>query len=334
MTGSRRLLEVSGLSVAFPGPQGEWVTVVQDVSFHVGEGEVLGLVGESGSGKSVSCLAAMRLGEGRITAGEITFDGTDLRGLNRKALQQVRGRRIAMIFQDPMTSLNPAFTVGQQIVEVLRRHLDLPRRAAWQRAVELLDLVGIPSAQRRSKEYPHTFSGGMRQRVMIAMALACEPKLLIADEPTTALDVTTQTQILQLLRRLRELLGLSIVLVTHDLGVVADMCDRVAVMYAGQIVETGPVHEIFANQRHPYTTGLLRAMPQATPRGQALTPIGGLVPRAGEFADGCRFHPRCPHMMPGPCTTGSPELIALDAGGAIQTRCVRVHELSTTRAAA
>jgi oligopeptide/dipeptide ABC transporter ATP-binding protein len=239
-----------------------------------------------------------------------------------------------MIFQDPMTSLNPAFTVGSQIVEVLRRHLGLPRRAAWDRTVELLELVGIPSPQRRSHEYPHTFSGGMRQRVMIAMALACEPKLLIADEPTTALDVTTQTQILQLLRRLREMLGLSIILVTHDLGVVADMCDRVAVMYAGQIVETGSVHDIFATQRHPYTTGLLRAMPQATARGQALVPIGGLVPRAGEFADGCRFHPRCPHCVEPLCTTGSPQLVALNPSGSIQTRCVRVHELTGKEAVA
>ncbi len=328
-----RILDVQGLSVAFPGPRGELVTVVQDVTFHVEQGEVLGIVGESGSGKSVSCLAAMRLGAGRTTAGSIVFDGHDLRALDRKSLQRVRGKSLAMIFQDPMTSLNPAFTVGEQIVEVLRRHLGLPRRAAWRKAVELLELVGIASPQRRSHEYPHTFSGGMRQRVMIAMALACEPKLLIADEPTTALDVTTQTQILHLMRRLREMLGLSIVLVTHDLGVVADMCDRVAVMYAGQIVETGPVHEVFAVQRHPYTSGLLRAMPQATPKGEALKPIGGLVPRAGEFADGCRFHPRCPYMVPGLCTTGSPPLIALDAAGAVQSRCVRVHELTESGAA-
>jgi peptide/nickel transport system ATP-binding protein len=321
-----RLLDVSGLSVSFPGPQGELLSVVDDVSFHVDAGEVLGIVGESGSGKSVSCLATMRLGAGRITAGSITFDGTDLLTLRRAQLQQIRGRRIAMIFQNPMTSLNPAFTVGQQIVEVVRRHLGLSRRSAWHKAVEMLDLVGIPAAPRRVREYPHTFSGGMRQRVMIAMALACEPRLLIADEPTTALDVTTQAQILALLRRMRELLGLSIVLVTHDLGVVADMCDRVAVMYAGQIVETGPVDELFAAQRHPYTSGLLRAMPQASRGQEQLTSIGGTVPRAGEFPSGCRFHPRCPHAEPVRCTSGVPRLVVA-AHGATATRCVRADEL-------
>jgi oligopeptide transport system ATP-binding protein len=323
-----RILSVEGLSVAFRGEHGDWAQVVDDVTFHVDAGEVLGLVGESGSGKSVSCLASMRLGAGKVTAGSVVFDGTDLLALRHSELQRIRGRRMAMIFQDPMTSLNPAFTVGQQIVEVLRRHLGQSRQAAWARAVELLDLVGIASPDRRVRDYPHTFSGGMRQRVMIAMALACEPQLLIADEPTTALDVTTQAQILALLRRLRELMGLSIVLVTHDLGVVADMCDRVAVMYAGQIVETGPVDDLFSIQRHPYTTGLLRAMPQAARGQDRLTAIGGVVPRAGAFPPGCRFHPRCPHALEGVCTTGAPALAQLGDQATVQTRCVRAAELS------
>ncbi len=325
-----RILSVDGLCVSFRGEQGEWTQVVDDVSFHVEAGEVLGLVGESGSGKSVSCLASMRLGAGKITAGSVVFDGTDLLALRHNDLQRIRGRRMAMIFQDPMTSLNPAFTVGQQIVEVLRRHLGLSRKTAWARAAELLELVGIASPDRRARDYPHTFSGGMRQRVMIAMALACEPQLLIADEPTTALDVTTQAQILALLRRLRELMGLSMVLVTHDLGVVADMCDRVAVMYAGQIVETGPVQDMFSVQRHPYTAGLLRAMPQAARDRDRLTAIGGGVPRAGAFPRGCRFHPRCPHVREGVCTTGAPALIPLGERPTAQTRCVRAAELTGT----
>jgi oligopeptide/dipeptide ABC transporter ATP-binding protein len=322
------ILHVDGLSVAFPTDDGAWVRVVDDVSFQVNPGEVLGLVGESGSGKSVTCLACMRLGAGRVIAGSITFDGMDLLALRQHELQRIRGRRMAMIFQDPMTSLNPAFTVGQQIVEVLRRHLGLSRQAAWARATELLDLVGIGSAGRRVHDYPHMFSGGMCQRVMVAMALACEPALLVADEPTTALDVTTQAQILALLRRLRELMGLSVVLVTHDLGVVADMCDRVAVMYAGQIVETGPVEEIFSAQHHPYTTGLLRAMPQAVRGQDRLTGIGGVVPRAGAFPSGCRFHPRCPHTREGVCTTGEPGLVPLGSSASVQTRCVRSEELA------
>jgi oligopeptide/dipeptide ABC transporter ATP-binding protein len=321
--GPAPLLSVEGLSVEFVH-DGVGVPVVEDVSFAVGAGEVVGLVGESGSGKTVTSLAIMRLipsPPGRITAGRVDFDGRPLLDLSFREMRAVRGRELAMIFQDPMSSLNPAFTVGDQIAEAVRLHEGLSARAAHRRALEMLDHVGIPAARRRVRQYPHQFSGGMRQRVMIAMALACRPRLLIADEPTTALDVTVQAQILELLRELRREMGLSVIVVTHDLGVVADICDRVLVMYAGQIVETADVEPLFRRPTHPYTEGLLRAMPRVD--GGAPIAIGGRVPPAGQYPVGCRFHPRCPYAREG-CRVGPVPLVA-HAGSL--TRCVRAHEL-------
>jgi peptide/nickel transport system ATP-binding protein len=255
------LLAVDGLNVAFASVQG-WLHVVDDVGFTVAPGETLGLVGESGCGKTVSSLAVIGLipkRSGRVQARSLRFDGRDLAALSPGEMRQIRGREISMIFQEPMTSLNPAFTVGNQIAETVRVHRRVSRREAWQRAIEMLERVGIPDPHRRVKEYPHAFSGGMRQRAMIAMALACDPKLLIADEPTTALDVTIQAQILELMRSLQRELGMAIIFVTHDLGVVADICDRVVVMRDGEIIETGTVTELFAHPREDYTRELIAA---------------------------------------------------------------------------
>jgi oligopeptide/dipeptide ABC transporter ATP-binding protein len=266
---------------------------------------------------------------GRIVGGEILYRTSqgqvvDLATLPERAMRSIRGREIAMIFQEPMSSLDPAFKVGDQIAEVARLHWGYSRSKAWQRAVEMLDLVGIPEPQRRVKDYPHAFSGGMRQRAMIAMALTCEPKLLIADEPTTALDVTIQSQILELLRSLQERLGMAMVFVTHDLGVVANICDRVTVMYAGQVVEEGDVDGIFMNPRHPYTAGLLASMPQAVQRGERLRVIPGMVPRPERMPVGCRFHPRCAHAT-AQCEASAPALTGV--GGQRSVRCIRQSEL-------
>jgi peptide/nickel transport system ATP-binding protein len=316
------LLAVDGLRVEFAGPQG-WLPVVEDVSFTIGRGETLGLIGESGSGKTVSSLAVMGLiatANGRVADGSIVFEGRDLVQLAPEEMRRVRGDQISMIFQEPMTSLNPAFTIGRQITDALRAHRSVTRAEARTRAIEMLDRVGIPDARRRIDDYAHSFSGGMRQRAMIAMALACDPKLLIADEPTTALDVTVQAQILDVMRTLQAELGTSILFVTHDFGVVADICDRVAVMYAGQIVEQAPVAEVFGRPRHPYSEGLLVSMPQAAIAGQRLTVIPGQVPRPGEIPTGCRFHPRCAYAEAA-CADAPVALVEI--GSAASVRCIR-----------
>src|ERR671936_209241 len=277
----RPLLEVRNLKTYFYTPDGV-VKAVNGVSYTLDDGEALGLVGESGCGKSVSALSLMRLiptPPGRIVEGEVVFDGRHLLKESDEDIRRVRGNDIAMIFQDPMTSLNPVLTIGRQISEALELHKGMSKSQARERTIELLELVGIPSARSRVDDYPHQFSGGMRQRVMIAMALSCEPKLLIADEPTTALDVTIQAQILDLIKRRREELGMAIIMITHDLGVVAGIADRINVMYAGYIVETGTVDEIFHNPRHPYTLGLLKSIPRLDePRKEKLVPIEGLPP--------------------------------------------------------
>ena len=290
------LLEVSDLSVRFDTDDGP-VHAVDRLSFTLEEGEVLGVVGESGCGKSVSFMSLLRLlPETAAVTGTARFGGVDLLSVPVSQLRRIRGREIAFVFQEPMTSLNPAFKVGNQIGEVLRRHLGLSRAAARTRTIELLDLVRIPAPARRVDEYPHQLSGGMRQRVMIAMALACDPKILIADEPTTALDVTIQAGILDLMRDIRERLGTSIVLITHNLGVVADIADRVIVMYAGRKAEEAPVRELFAHPQHPYTNGLLGAVPRprATVERSPLREIPGRVPSLAELPHACAFAPRCP----------------------------------------
>jgi len=293
------LLEVDGLRTSFSVEAGKFFAV-DGVSFALGAGRTLGLVGESGCGKSVTALSIMGLvpsPAGRIAAGEIRFDGVDLRRLSAAQMRELRGDRISMIFQEPMTSLNPAFTIGEQIVEGIMRHRSLSREAAKARTIEMLRHVQIPSAERRFDDYPHRLSGGMRQRAMIAMALACEPKLLIADEPTTALDVTIQAQILDLMRALREETGAAIILITHDLGVVAELADEVAVMYAGRIVEHASVGALFARPQHPYTIGLLGSIPRLDLEQERLPAIEGLVPNPLEPIAGCRFHPRCPFAI-------------------------------------
>ena len=306
------LLQVSGLGVEFQ-TRGGIARVLDDVGFALGRGQTLGLVGESGCGKSMTALAMMRLiptPPGRITSGQVVLDGQDLLALPEPAMRQYRGNRISMIFQEPMTSLNPAYTVGDQIGEAVRLHQGLNRKAAIQRAVEMLDAVGIPAAASRVHEYPHQFSGGMRQRVMIAMALACEPALLIADEPTTALDVTIQAQILELLRELQQRLGMAILIITHDLGVIAELVDEVIVMYAGQIVESAPVAALFSDPQHPYTIGLLGSIPRLDVERERLATIEGTVPSPANQPVGCRFAPRCP-FADSRCHAEPPPLRAL-----------------------
>ncbi|HET6379678.1 MAG TPA: ABC transporter ATP-binding protein [candidate division Zixibacteria bacterium] len=290
----QRLLEVRGLRTSFHTRDGE-VQAVTGVDFHVNRGEVMGLVGESGCGKSVTSLSIMRLiaPPGRIQGGEVIFDGVDLLKLKERQMRAIRGERISMIFQQPTSSLNPVYDVGMQVGEVLELHRAMKRRAARERALELLRMVGIPDPKRRLDAFPHELSGGMAQRVMIAMALACEPELLIADEPTTALDVTIQAQILDIMRSLQRETGTAIVLITHDLGVVAEMCDRVAVMYAGEIVEQSDVASLFADPKHPYTRGLIGAVPRLGEEREELAVIPGSVPNLIELPSGCRFHPRC-----------------------------------------
>jgi len=294
------LLSVEDLRVEFWTQRGT-VYAVNGVSFEIAAGETLGIVGESGCGKSVTALAVLGIlpRAGRVATGRALFEGRDLIGLSDRELRRIRGREIGMIFQDPMTSLNPVLTVGRQIREALQTHMGMHRRQAEARAVELLDQVGIPSARERVSDYPHQFSGGMRQRVMIAMALACEPKLLIADEPTTALDVTIQAQILQLLRDLTAEHGTALILITHDLGVVAGMCERVHVMYAGMMMETGTAEQVFGTPRHPYTFGLLQSVPRLdTPRGRKLHPIEGAPRDMLRPPTSCPFAPRCAYEVP------------------------------------
>src|SRR5690242_7698342 len=318
------LLEVKNLRTQFPTRAG-LVRAVDDVSFYLDRGELLGLVGESGCGKSMTALSIMRLiaPPGRIVDGEVLFDGKDLLRLSDAEMRQMRGDDIAMIFQDPMTSLNPVFTVGEQIAEALRLHRKLSRKEARAATIEAMREVAIPDPARRLDDYPHQLSGGMRQRVMIAMALACNPKLLIADEPTTALDVTIQAQILELLNELRKQRQLAVLLITHDLGVVAEVADRVAVMYTGRIVEESPVAELFARPKHPYTEGLLRSVPKLTGddviKKERLETIEGVVPSPTDLPPGCHFAPRCPHRMPR-CTEGTIPLYQLEGG--VDVRCV------------
>ena len=289
------LLAVEGLRTQF-ATSGGTVRAVDGLSFAIERGEVLGLVGESGCGKSVTSLSIMRLvpPPGRVTAGRILLDGDDLLDKDAEAMRRVRGARIAMVFQEPMTSLNPVFTIGDQIAAAVRAHEGGGRRAAWERAVEMLDRVQVPSPRERARDYPHQLSGGLRQRAMIALALAPGPQLLIADEPTTALDVTIQAQILDLLRRLQAERGMAVLLITHDLGVVAELCHRVAIIYAGRIVEMAPVASIFASPLHPYTRGLLRCLPHPSRFGQPLSSIEGAPPDLRQTGGGCRFAPRCP----------------------------------------
>ena len=301
--GAGPILQVENLKTYFTLDAGV-ARAVDGVSFHVNPGETLGIVGESGSGKSVTSLSVMRLipqppgkiqPESRILFRSASGEMEDLAKASEKRMREIRGNDIAMIFQEPMTSLNPVFTVGMQIEESLRLHQGLGKKAARDRAIEMLQLVGIPIPHQRVDEYPHQLSGGMRQRVMIAMALACDPKLLIADEPTTALDVTIQAQILELLNRLQEELGMSIILITHDLGVVAETCDRVIVMYAGQVFEEGSVDDVFHDPQNPYTEGLLRSMPKLGQEVERLAVIPGVVPAPTNWPVGCRFHDRCPY---------------------------------------
>ena len=319
-----QLLEVVDLQTQFPTRAG-LVKAVDGVSFTIRAGELLGLVGESGCGKSITALSIMRLisKPGKIAGGSIKFKGEELTTASTERLREIRGNDIAMIFQDPMTSLNPVFTVGEQIAEALRLHRRLDRKAAWAAAIEAMKEVSIPSPERRVKDYPHQLSGGMRQRVMIAMALACDPELLIADEPTTALDVTIQAQILELLDELRRTRQLAVLLITHDLGVVAEVADRVCVMYTGKIVEESGVDELFETPKHPYTQGLLRSVPKLTEVGslksERLKTIDGTVPSPTNLPNGCHFAPRCEHRMD-ICIRGEIPLTVLPND--VKVRCV------------
>ncbi len=313
------LITVEHLQTFFHTDEGV-VKAVNDVSLVIPRGKTLGLVGESGCGKSVTALSIIRLisEPGRIAGGRILLHGNgraeNLVDLPEPQMRQVRGGDIAMIFQEPMTSLNPVFTVGNQIAEAVLLHQDVDKQEAWARAVEMLRKVRIPEAERRAREYPHQFSGGMRQRAMIAMALSCNPQLLIADEPTTALDVTIQAQILDLLRALQRDVGLSILIITHDLGIIAEMADEVAVMYASKVVEQAPVEKLFGNRRHPYTHLLFKSRPEVgKPKTEKLDTIEGMVPSPLRFPSGCKFHPRCPFKKP-ICKTEEPLLVEIQPG--------------------
>jgi oligopeptide/dipeptide ABC transporter ATP-binding protein len=308
------LLSVEGLQTHFETGQGV-LRAVDGMSFSIERGEVLGLVGESGCGKSVTSLSIMRLvpPPGRVAAGRVLFEGEDLLAKDAEAMRRVRGARIAMVFQEPMTSLNPVFSIGDQIASAILAHSGAGRREAWTRTVEMLDLVQIPSARQRVRDFPHQLSGGLRQRAMIAMALASDPALLIADEPTTALDVTIQAQILDLLRRLQAERGMAVLLITHDLGVVAELCHRVAVIYGGRIVEMAPVTSLFARPLHPYTRGLLQCLPHPSRFGQPLASIEGLPPDPRQRSAGCRFAPRCSYAVAA-CRRDEPTLEEREPG--------------------
>jgi len=309
-----RVLEVEGVTTRFPARGGS-VPIVDGNDFHVDRGEVLALVGESGCGKSMTALSVMRLvpKPGRVSAGSVRLEGRELLDLPVTEMRKVRGGQISMIFQEPMTSLNPVVRVGNQVAEAIRLHEDVSRAAALDRCRELFERVGIPDPEARVRAYPHELSGGLKQRVMIAMALSTRPKLLIADEPTTALDVTIQAQIVRLLRDLQRELGMSILLITHDLGIVNELSDRVAVMYAGRIIETGTREEIFAGARHPYTRGLLRSMPALAAPGERLAEIAGVVPSPREWPAGCRFSTRCDECFE-PCAEQVPGATEVGAG--------------------
>ena len=316
------LIDIKDLRVLFHGDDGRTTHAVDSVDLSVANGATLGLVGESGCGKSVTSLAIMGLlsKQSAEVSGAIHFDGFDLLTADDETLRDLRGNRVAMIFQEPMTSLNPSFTIGDQIIETILRHRGGSRRAARERTIELLRRVHITSPERRIDEYPHKLSGGMRQRVMIAMALACDPRLLIADEPTTALDVTLQAQILELMRELKAASNAAIILITHDLGVVAEVCDEVAVMYAGEIVERAPVDELFASPQHPYTVGLLGSIPRLDRRAEHLATIEGMVPNMTSPPFACRFAARCPFVADA-CLAAPPPLSEVSPGHA--SRCIK-----------
>jgi oligopeptide/dipeptide ABC transporter ATP-binding protein len=335
------LLQIRGLRTHFFTESGV-ARAVDGVDLDIMKGEVLGLVGESGSGKSVTARSIMRLvpiPPGRIDSGKIEFEGENLLAASESRMRDLRGGRISMIFQDPMTFLNPVFTAGEQVAEAIRRHQGLSRSAAKERTIELFRTVGIPSAAERYRSYPHQLSGGMRQRVMIAIALSSQPSLLIADEPTTALDVTIQAQILDLLGRLQDQFHMSILLITHDLGVVAEMCDRVAVMYAGRIVEQAPVETLFATPEHPYTVGLMEAIPRPELEGATFRPIAGSPPDMIHLPSGCRFHPRCPYRQE-ICRTNDPPEVRIAAAhtsachfaGQLNLRPLQTESFSLARA--
>lgn len=322
-----KLLEVANLRTHFPTRAG-LVKAVDDVSFYIEEGEMLGLVGESGCGKSITALSIMRLiaPPGKIAGGSVKFKGEELTSVSEDRMRAIRGNDIAMIFQDPMTSLNPVFTVGEQIAEAIRLHRGIKKMAAWEAAIAALDEVSIPSARRRANDYPHQLSGGMRQRVMIAMALACNPELLIADEPTTALDVTIQAQILELINDLRKTRKLAVLLITHDLGVVAEAADRVSVMYTGRVVEESGVGELFANPKHPYTQGLLLSVPKpgiVSGKQERLQTIEGMVPSPADLPPGCHFEPRCAFRMER-CRRN--EIPIRSLGDGVNVRCLLYDE--------
>ena len=317
---SENILEVQDLEIRYVTDE-ETVRAVNDISFSLKEGESIGLVGETGAGKTTTALGIMGLvpdPPGEVVGGSIVFDGQDLLKLPEKQMREIRGGKISMIFQDPMTSLNPVMTVGDQIAEVVLLHNKMSKAQAKKRAMEMLEQVGIPGS--RCDDYPHQFSGGMKQRVVIAIALACSPKLLIADEPTTALDVTIQAQVLELMRKLKETYNTSMILITHDLGVVAKICDKVAVVYAGEIIETGTLKEIYTDKRHPYTIGLFDSLPDIENDASTLKVIQGSVPDPSDLPDGCKFHPRCPYAT-GACKTGRVPLTLLE--GTHMVRCNR-----------
>ena len=321
------LLDVQGLTTAFMTGRGE-ITAIEEVSFSLKEGEILGIVGESGSGKSVTALTIMGLlpqPPARIAAGKVMFQGQDLTKLSAREMQRIRGPGIAMIFQEPMTSLNPVFSIGDQIMETIRAHENLPAAALRKRAIDMLDKVGIPSAARRLDDYPHQMSGGQRQRVMIAIALACNPKLLIADEPTTALDVTIQAQILDLLMDLRDEFRMAIMIITHNMGVIAETADRVLVMYAGRVIEEAPVTRIFDHPIHPYTRGLLECVPSITEDRARLIAIPGTLPDPARRPPGCRYSVRCRYAQPS-CSEALPPLILEEADH--WAACLRAKELA------
>jgi oligopeptide/dipeptide ABC transporter ATP-binding protein len=319
------LLQVRSLSTHFFTEEGV-IRAVEEVSFEIYPGEILGIVGESGCGKSVTGLSILKLiptPPGRVVKGEILFDGTDLLKLDGREMEKMRGNEISMIFQEPMTSLNPVFTIGDQIIEAIILHQALNKAAARKKAIEMLDRVKIPSPEKRIDAYPHQLSGGMRQRAMIAMALSCQPKLLIADEPTTALDVTIQAQVLHLLKEIQQEMGMAVMLITHDLGVVAEVADRVGVMYAGRIFEYGPIEAIFGQMRNPYTRGLMKSIPQLAEKRERLDAIPGQVPDAMNLPVGCKFHPRC-YLMIEDCKKG--EVPLFQVNGDHFSRCIRWKE--------
>ncbi len=324
------LLSVEALTTAFQTGSGQ-VTAVEDISFDLQKGEILGIVGESGSGKSVTALAIMGLlprPPAKILGGRIMFEGTDLLSLSDRAMQRLRGPGIAMVFQEPMTSLNPVFTIGEQVIETIRAHETVSQRAGFGRAVAMLEKVGIPSAAARMTDYPHQLSGGQRQRVMLAIALACRPKLLIADEPTTALDVTIQAQILDLLMDLRDEFGMAIIIITHNMGVIAETADRVLVTYAGRVVEQAPVARLFDHPLHPYTSGLLACVPTLAQDEARLVAIKGNLPEPARRPPGCRFSSRCDHAVPA-CSQAIPPLETVEQDH--QAACIRVRDLAASR---